>query len=90
MLASDSIQPFLYWSTLKSVSPMILINYNLPLELPIKSAFLKSALNIHGKKHVNIFDMNLRLLLDEFKTIWSKGIMVHDTSRLHGDLNCGL
>ena len=84
-------QPFLNCSTLKSVLPMILINYNLPLELAIKSAILISALNIPVKKQVNILDIYLGPLLDEFTTSWSQAIMVHDISRLHeGDFNCTL
>jgi hypothetical protein len=36
---------------------------------------------IPGKKQVKFFYVYLRPLLDEFKLLWSEGIMVHDTSR---------
>lgn len=38
---------------------------------------------IHGKKKVKNFNIYLRSLLDEFKLLWSEGIMVHDASRAH-------
>lgn len=83
MLASDGIQPFSYRSTNNSVWPVLLINCNLPPELAIKNAFMITTLIIPGKKQVSNFDIYLRPLLDEFKLLWSEGIMVHDASRPH-------
>jgi hypothetical protein len=81
MLASDDIQPFSQRSTNNSVWPVTLINCNLPPHLAIKSAFMITCLIIHGKKQVKKFDIYLRPLLDEFKLLWSKGIMMHDASK---------
>ena len=83
MLASDGIQPFSQRSTNNSVWPVTLINCNLPPHLAIKSAFMITCLIIPGKKQVKNFDTYLRPLLDEFKSLWSEGIMVHDSSRPH-------
>jgi len=81
MLASDGIQPFSQRSTNNSVWPVTLINCNLPPHLAIKKAFMITCLIIPGKKQVKNFDVYLRPLLDEFKLLWSEGIMVNDASR---------
>lgn len=85
MLASDGVQPFSHRSTNNSVWPVVLINCNIPPELAIKSAFIITTLIIPGKKQVSNFDVYLRPLLDEFKSLWSEGIMIHDASRPNED-----
>ena len=84
-IAADSFNPWGLRSSSYSITPVLIIVYNLPMELATKNAFMLLTLMIPGKRQVKNMDIFLQPLVDELKTLWLIGFVVRDISKPHED-----
>ncbi|XP_010667637.1 uncharacterized protein LOC104884650 [Beta vulgaris subsp. vulgaris] len=81
-LASDGFNPFRTMSTQHSTWPVVLINYNLPPWLCMKSEFLMLSLLIPGPSSPGKdIDVYLQPLIEELKELWEYGLDTYDASK---------
>jgi hypothetical protein len=81
-LCTDEINPFRSFVTSYSCWQVILMVYNLPLEMCMRSEFMFLFTVIPSPNSLgqNI-DVCLRLLIGELKQLWSSGALTYDVSR---------
>lgn len=85
-LATDGVNPYGRQSAAWSTWPVVLINYNLPPWLLMKTSHLMVVLLVPGPKKPESLDPYLKIIIDELLTLWSTGIEVYDVSRaLHNE-----
>lgn len=84
-IAADSFNPWALRSSAYLITPVMIVIYNLPMELTTKYAFNLLTLIILEKHQIKNMDIFLRHLVDEFKILWSIGFVVRHISRLHKD-----
>ncbi|KAL2906156.1 GPI mannosyltransferase 3 [Bienertia sinuspersici] len=81
-LASDGFNPFRTMSTQHSTWPVVLINYNLPPWLSMKSEFLMLSTLIPGPTSPgNEIDVFLQPLVEELLDLWEYGSDTYDASK---------
>ncbi|GAA0171414.1 hypothetical protein LIER_25448 [Lithospermum erythrorhizon] len=81
-LASDGFNPFRTMNTQHSTWPVVLINYNLPPWLIMKSEFLILSLLIPGPASPgNDIDVYLQPLIEELKDLWCNEFDTYDASK---------
>jgi hypothetical protein len=79
-LAMDGVNPFSVQASTWSTWPVVLVNYNIPPWLSIKTGHLLLALLIPGKYKAKNMDVYLAPLVDELCILWN-GIHAYDISR---------
>ena len=84
-IAADSFNPWGLKSSAYSITPVMIIIYNFPMELATKNAFILLTLMIPGKHQVKNVDVFLQPLIDELKILWSIGFVVRDISKPQED-----
>jgi hypothetical protein len=78
-LSSDGINPFGNMSSRHSTWPVLLCIYNLPPWLCMKRKYIMMSLLIQGPKQPgNDIDVYLSPLIDDLKTLWSRGVDAYD------------
>jgi hypothetical protein len=80
-LATDGINPYGRQSASWSTWPLVLINYNLPPWLLMKTSHLMVVLLVPGPKKPESLDPYLKIVIDELLVLWSAGIEVYDASK---------
>ncbi|KAK2436386.1 hypothetical protein QL285_021384 [Trifolium repens] len=79
-LASDGFNPFGMVSTNYSIWPVMLIPYNTPPWVCMKSTSFIMSMIIPGKKMPgNDIDVYLQPLIKELKELWTTGVVTHDS-----------
>jgi hypothetical protein len=79
-LASDGFNPFGMMSTNYSIWPVMLIPYNSPPWVCMKSTSFIMSMIIPGKKMPgNDIDVYLQPLVKELKELWTTGVVTHDS-----------
>ena len=79
-LGADGINPFGLHSIQWSTWPIVLVNYNISLWMPVEKGHLILCLLIPGKRKVKDMSVHLAPLIDELQELW-RGIKVIDNSR---------
>ncbi|KAL6574453.1 hypothetical protein OROHE_001357 [Orobanche hederae] len=80
-LATDGFNPFNNVKILHSTWPVLLINYNLPPSMYMKSDFIMLSLIIPGPESPkNAIDVYMQPLVKELKELWESGIDTYDAS----------
>ncbi|XP_028804063.1 uncharacterized protein LOC114759139 [Neltuma alba] len=78
-LASDGFQPFGNMSANHSIWPVVLVPYNLPPWLCMKSPYFMMTLLIPGPKCPgNEIDVYLQPMIEELKQLWEVGVQTYD------------
>ncbi|XP_028758731.1 uncharacterized protein LOC114717701 [Neltuma alba] len=78
-LASDGFQPFGNMSANHSIWPVVLVPYNLPPWLCMKSPYFMMTLLILGPKCPgNEIDVYLQPMIEELKQLWEVGVQTYD------------
>ncbi|WMV18167.1 hypothetical protein MTR67_011552 [Solanum verrucosum] len=81
-LASDGFNPFRTMSISHSTWPFMLMAYNLPPWMCMKSEYSILSLLIPGPRSPgNDIDIYLQPLIDELKLLWDSGVETYDASR---------
>ncbi|XP_049393365.1 uncharacterized protein LOC125857767 [Solanum stenotomum] len=81
-LASDGFNPFRTISISHSTWPIMLMAYNLPPLMCMKSEYSILSLLILGPRSPgNDIDIYLQPLIDELKLLWDSGVETYDASR---------
>ena len=81
-LASDGFNPFRTMSISHSTWPVMLMTYNMPPWMCMKSEYSILSLLIPGPRSPgNDIDVYLQPLIDELKLLWSSGDETYDASR---------
>ncbi|KAD6795867.1 hypothetical protein E3N88_06763 [Mikania micrantha] len=80
-LSSDGFNPFGTMSIAHSTWPVVLVNYNLPPWMSLKSEYFMLSLLIPGPKSPgNNIDIHLQPLIEELKELWINGLETYDKS----------
>ena len=81
-LASDGFNPFRTMSISHSTWPVMLMTYNMPPWMCMKSEYSILSLLIPGPRSPgNDIDVYLQPLIDELKLLWNSGVETYDASR---------
>ena len=81
-LSSDGLNPFQTMSISHSTWPVMLMIYNLPPWMCMKSEYSILSLLIPGSRSPgNDIDIYLQPLIDELKLLWDFGVETYDASR---------
>ncbi|WMV46923.1 hypothetical protein MTR67_040308 [Solanum verrucosum] len=81
-LSSDGFNPFRTMSISHSTWPVMLMVYNLPPWMCMKSEYCILSLLIPGPRSPgNDIDIYLQPLIDELKLLWDSGVETYDASR---------
>ncbi len=83
-VVSDGFNPSSLRSSSYSITPVVVIVYNLPPHLTTKKEFIFLSLIIPGKFQVKNMDVYLRPLIIELQLLWSLGVPAHDISKPNG------
>ncbi|XP_020085892.1 uncharacterized protein LOC109708518 [Ananas comosus] len=81
-LATDGFNPFGNMSTSYSIWPVVLVPYNLPPWMCMKSDFFMISLIIPGPKALgNDIDVYMAPLIEELTELWETGVETYDLSK---------
>lgn len=86
-LCADGLNPFGQKRSTHSLTPVLLMNYNIPPWLTIKKFFIMLGLLIPGPQAVigEHIDVYLSPLVEELKELWLDGVMCYDAARWRGE-----
>ena len=86
-LCADGLNPHSQKRSTHSLWPVMLLNYNIPPWLTIKSFFIILALLIPGPESVTAdrIDVFLTPLIDELRELWTVGVICYDAARWRGE-----
>ena len=80
-LPSDEFNPFRTMSISHSTWPVLLVAYNLPPWMFMKTEYIMLCLLILGPRSLgNNIDVYLEPLIDEFEILWDLGVATYDAS----------
>ena len=87
-LCADGLNPHSQKRSTHSLCPVMLLNYNIPPWLTIKSFFIILALLIPGPEAVtgDRMDVYLTPLIDELRELWTVGVLCYDAARWRGEV----
>ena len=78
-LSTDGVNPHSTLSSTYSCRPVMLVIYNLPPWMCMKTKFIRLSLLISGPKQLgNDLDVYLAPLIDDLKTLWNVGVETYD------------
>ena len=86
-MCADGINPHSQKKSTHSLSPVMLLNYNIPPWLTIKKFFIMLSLLIPGPEAVtgDRMDVFLDPLIGELRELWMQGIVCNDAGRWRGE-----
>ena len=81
-LTSDGFNPFKSMYPSYSIWSVVMVTYNLPPWLCMRSSFMMLTLLIPGPKQPrNATDVYLQPLIDELKVLWYSGVQTYDAHK---------